>query len=181
MTLNDSIITIIKQKSQLLFDKTGDYDLLASLIFKETGRTIGVTTLKRLFNYINDSRKANEYTLNTIAIYLGYNDWNNLCREVNVNSIWGYDNQSVYIHTLEVGKHIEISYLNRKVCFIVVQQNGKNVLQVEESVNSSLQIGDICDIYKICKGNILEAEHIYRGDNIGNYKTQGEISSIKIY
>lgn len=181
MTLNDTIKGLLKRKSNLLFEKAGDFDILSSLIYRGTGRTIGVTTLKRLFNYINDSRKTNEYTLNTIALYLGYNDWKDLCRRVNVDSLWGYDTKAVYIHTMQVGTHVEVSYLNRKVCFIVIQHNGKNALQVEESVNSSLQIGDICDIYKISMGNILEAEHIYRGDNIGNYKTQGEISSIKTY
>lgn len=56
-------------------------------IFNETGRTIGVTTLKRLFNYIDDNRKASDYTLNTISIYLGYVDWIELTHRVNINSI----------------------------------------------------------------------------------------------
>ena len=72
MILSNSIIDDIKKKSGLLFDKAGDFDILSSVIGKETGRSIGVTTLKRLFNYIDDSRKASEYTLNTIALYLGY-------------------------------------------------------------------------------------------------------------
>ena len=181
MTLNNSIIDLLKHKSKLLFDKAGDFDILSTYIFKETGRTIGVTTLKRLFNYINDSRNTNEYTLNTIALYLGYKEWAELCKEVCINSVWGYDNKALYIHTLEIGTHIEVSYLNRKVCFIVVLYEGKNVLQVEKVENSSLEIGDMCDIYKISIGNIMEAEHIYRGDNIGNYKTQGEITSIHVY
>lgn len=50
-----------------MFDKAVDFGLLSSYIYKDTGRTIGVTTLKRLFNYINDERKTSEYTLNTIA------------------------------------------------------------------------------------------------------------------
>lgn len=54
-----------------MFDKAVDFGLLSSYIYKDTGRTIGVTTLKRLFNYINDERKTSEYTLNTIALYMG--------------------------------------------------------------------------------------------------------------
>ena len=74
MTLNNIIIEKIKKRSKLLFDKAGDFDLLSMYVFNETGRTIGVTTLKRLFNYVDDDRKASDYTLNTIAIYLGYKD-----------------------------------------------------------------------------------------------------------
>ena len=75
MILNNAIIEDIKEKSGLLFDKAGDFSILSSLIFKETGRNIGVTTLKRLFHYIQDDRKASEYTLNTIALYVGYKSW----------------------------------------------------------------------------------------------------------
>ena len=56
MILNDTIIDDIKRKSGLMFDKAVDFGLLSSYIYKDTGRTIGVTTLKRLFNYINDER-----------------------------------------------------------------------------------------------------------------------------
>ena len=69
MILNNAIIEDIKEKSSLLFDKAGDFSILSSLIFKETGRNIGVTTLKRLFHYIQDDRKASEYTLNTFFIF----------------------------------------------------------------------------------------------------------------
>ncbi len=180
MTLNNKIIDKLKQKSGLLFDKAGDFDLLSMYIYKETKRTIGVTTLKRLFNYINDDRKANEFTLNTIALYLGYENWETFIREVNVESIWGYDDDTVYIHALEPGTRLEVSYLNRVVVFVVATRDGQNVLRVEKAENSSLHIGDECEIYRLCKGSIIEAKRVYRGMNVGNYKTQGEVSSIKM-
>ena len=180
MTLNNKIIERIKAKSHLLFDKVGDFDILSSYIFKETGRTIGITTLKRLFSYINDDRSATEYTLNTISIYLGYNDWEDLSQAVNIDSIWGYEDESVYIHALEIGTHIEVSYLNRRVKFVVARKGDKNILRVEKVENSSLQVGDECVIYKISIGALLEAEKIYRGNIIGNYRTNGEIKSIVI-
>jgi hypothetical protein len=139
-----------------------------------------VTTLKRLFSYINDDRKSNEYTLNTIALYLGHDNWESLIRQVNINSIWGYEDETIYVHALDPGTRLEVSYLDRKVTFIVVLREGQNVLRVEKSQNSSLMVGDECDIYKICKGSILEAEHVYRGKSLGNYKTQGEVSAIQI-
>lgn len=181
MTLNTIIIEKIKQRSNLLFDKAGDFDLLSMYVFKETGRTIGVTTLKRLFNYIDDDRKASEYTLNTIALYLGNEDWQKLVRLINIDSIWGYEDETIYVHSLEIGTHLEVSYLDRRVTFCVIQKNGENILKVERSVNSSLKEGDECNIYRICKGKILEAEHVYREGKIGNYKTQGEVASIKIW
>ena len=52
MRLSDKIINELKKKSGLLFDKANDFETLSAMIFKVTGRSIGVTTLKRLFNYI---------------------------------------------------------------------------------------------------------------------------------
>lgn len=181
MLLNKRIIELLMKKSDLRFDKAGDFELLSMFVYKETNRTIGVTTLKRLFNYINDDRKSSDYTLNTIAIYLGFIDWNQLIRSVNIDSIWGFEDETVYVSSLEIGTYIDVAYLDRKVSFVVSDRNGANILRVEKVENSSLQIGDECDIYKITKGEILEANHIYRGNNIGNYKTQGEVASISIH
>lgn len=181
MTLSNAIIEQIKQKSGLLFDKAGDFDLLSMYVFKQTGRTIGVTTLKRLFNYINDDRKANEFTLNTIALYLGHETWEEYIKMMNIDSVWGFDDPTVYIHALEVGTHVDVTYLDRKVMFVVTERNGQNVLRVEKATNSSLHAGDECEIYRIRKGCVLEAEKVYRGENVGNYKTKGEISSVSVY
>ena len=108
MILNNAIIEDIKEKSGLLFDKAGDFSILSSLIFKETGRNIGVTTLKRLFHYIQDDRKASEYTLNTIALYVGYNSWEEYSSAKNLVSDWGYNDETLYIHALEINTKIFI-------------------------------------------------------------------------
>ena len=79
----------ISNKAGLLLDRAGDFESLSSNVYKETGRTIGITTLKRLFNYIQDDRKASEYTLNTIAIYLGFDNWKTYLKAKNIDSEWG--------------------------------------------------------------------------------------------
>lgn len=111
MILNNAIIEDLKGKSGLLFDKAGDFSILSSLIFDETGRTIGVTTLKRLFYYIKDDRKASEYTLNTIALYVGYKSWEEYSASKNLVSDWGFDDDTLYIHALELNTKITIQYL----------------------------------------------------------------------
>lgn len=180
MILNNAIIDDVKKKSGLMFDKAGDFGLLSSYIFKETGRSIGTTTLKRLFNYINDERKTSEYTLNTIALYIGYKSWDDYSASKNLDSEWGYADETIYISTLDVGTKIIIKYLNRAITFEVCIMYGKNVLKVISSVNSSLQPMDILFVYRIKKGCILEAEKVLRGSDIGNYRTNGEIKTIEI-
>jgi hypothetical protein len=180
MILNISTIEDIKQKSGLRFDKAGDYGLLSMKILKDTGRSIGITTLKRLFNYINDDRKASVYTMNTIAIYLGYESWKDYVQSKNIDSVWGFDDDTIYINDLAIGTTVYIQYLNRKVTFKVIEHEGRKVLQVSNVENSSLKVGDYLYVFKIREGEFLEAEKVVRGSSIGNYKTNGEVSIVKI-
>lgn len=180
MILSNRIIEDIKSESDLMFDKAGDFALLSSAIYSKTKRNIGVTTLKRLFCYINDDRKASDYTLNTIAIYLGFPSWEEYSSARKIDSDWGYDDESIYIQALDPGTQITIQYLDRKVCFIVKALDSENILEVVSVENGSLQKGDILHVHKIRKGTILEAESVIRGSSRGNYRTTGEIKKIEL-
>lgn len=131
MILNEEIIKQIKAKSGLLLDQAKDISVLADKIFADTGRNIGVTTLKRLFGTINDSRKTNEYTLNTIAMYLGYATWQKYTETNSIDSVWNFSEDETYhIQELAIGTNFCVEYLNRKVSFVVIQRDGINVLEV---------------------------------------------------
>ena len=70
--------------------------------------------------------------------------------------------------------------MDRVVDFTVVLVNNDKVLKVKKALNSSLDVDDILFIESINKGESLVASKIIRGDNIGNYKTNGSISEITI-
>ncbi len=180
MILSNQIVNSIKVKSGLLFDKAGDFEVLSSLIFKETGRTIGVSTLKRLFNYINDDHRTSEYTMNTIALYLGYASWREYIIENKIDSDWNFKDSAVYVNDLEIGTSIKVKYLDRVLVFEVMLFEGNKVLKVKESINSSLRVSDVLFVHKLQKGQILEAEKIIRNGEIGNYKTNGELKELDV-
>ena len=180
MILNSQIIESIKSKSGLGFDKAKDFEILGGLIFKETGRTIGVTTIKRLLGYIEDDRKTIPYTLNTIAMYLNHNSWEELCAAMRIDSDWDFEDDAIYIQSLDVDDEMDVAYLDRKVTFVVSETNGTKVLRVKSVENSSLRPGDILYVYKIQHGDIIQAEKAIRGSKTGNYKTNGEVSQIII-
>lgn len=73
--LND---TIIKQVENVYGQKirySKDCDALALEISSKTGCQISVSTVKRLFGFIKTTSNPNQYTLDTIAIYLDYENW----------------------------------------------------------------------------------------------------------
>lgn len=180
MVFSEDIIKDLINKSGLLFDRAGDFESLSSIIYKQTGRTIGVTTLKRLFNYIQDDRKASDYTLNTIAIYLGYDNWTSYYKTKNIDSEWGFHTDAIYPQKLNVGEIIVIKYLNRRVEFEVVDYKGDKMLKVISANNSSLLPDDIVQVHYLKIGEFLMADAVYRNGLLGNYKTNGEIVSIEI-
>ena len=55
-----------------------------------------------------------------------------------------------------------------------------NYLKVVSCENSSLHVNDLLLVYRIRKGEMLEAEKVIRGESIGNYKTHGEILNIEL-
>jgi len=180
MILSKQIIEDLKKKSALSFEQFKDLATLASMIEAKTGRSIGVTTLRRLFGFINDEHKTYEYTLNTIAIYLGYSSWNEYIRTISTDSIWDYEDKAVYVKQLEIGSVVNLKYLDREVSFRVKQYDGQNMLEVLSAINSSLKPGDIISIYKVEKGEPLVAKCVIRGEVRGNYKTQGEVAFLEV-
>lgn len=180
MILSQDIIKDIKEKSKLMFDNAADFNALADDINKETGRTIGLTTIKRLFGYIDDDRKTSQYTLNTLALYLGFTDWKEYSAAKNLNSDWNYETDKVLIADQTIGTKIYVKYLDRTVVFVVTEYDNQKVLRVEKADNSSLKVNDILFVNSLQLGKVIEADRVIRGKNIGNYRTHGEITEMHL-
>ena len=79
MILNHYIQKQIYDKMGLTLNLPSQFEQLSESIFKVTGKTLGVNTLKRLFGKLPDVHTS-ETTLNIIAEYLGFSDWESLKR-----------------------------------------------------------------------------------------------------
>lgn len=64
--------------------------------------------------------------------------------------------------------------------FQVITFKGIQALKVIEATNSSLKADDILFVEHLRRGEILESKVVYRGDKIGNYRTNGEILEMEI-
>ena len=178
MVFSNQIIEMLKERSGLSFDKAKDFEVLCSSIYKNTGRTIGITTMKRLIGYISDERNTNEYTLNTIAIYLGHSSWLEMSSTLRIDSDWNYEDNTYYVDELPINAILKVKYLNRDVSFKVIDYKNRKMLEVVEAKNSSLKAGDILQIEHLKEGEILEAKSVVRGKDVGNYRTNGELTKI---
>lgn len=179
--LSDIVIREIHDKSKLKFEQAKDFNFLAQDIFDKTGRSIGVNTLKRLMGQIGDAREATKSTLNTIAAYLGADNWDDYNRRLTNESQIAFRDDTVYVNRLSPGQKVSVWYLNRYVVFEVERTcGGCNALRVINVNNGSLLTGDLAFVHSIRKGCVLEADRVVRGNDEWNYRTQGEVTEVKV-
>lgn len=127
MLLSSLTIESLKAISGLRFDRASDFDSFAKLIYDKTGCSIGVTTLKRLFGYIDDPRDTNKSTLNILARYLGFDSWKTYECSIRIDSEWNIPTESIWVAELELGQAITIRYLDRIVRFEVESCEGERL------------------------------------------------------
>ena len=181
MLLSNQTISQLKERSGLPFNKASVFNSLSSVILEVTGQSLGVTSLKRLFGYIQDDRATNKSTLDIIASFLGFPSWTEYAKTIRLDSDWDFeDSDTVWISALSLGSIVNVSYLNRDVSFKVVEHDNEKVLEVIEAQNSSLHSGDLAYIDRIRKGEYLEAHKVIRGQYDGSYRTNGEVKAISI-
>ena len=56
-----------------------DFDFLSEQIFDKLHETVSPTTLKRLWGYIQEQSMPRKATLDVLAQFVGYNDWDTFC------------------------------------------------------------------------------------------------------
>jgi len=96
-----------------------DFDFLSEQIFDKLHETVSPTTLKRLWGYIQDQSMPRKATLDVLAQFVGYNDWDTFCssqfisheepaslsilREESdtAHNVWERVQNDVYLHDLQ--------------------------------------------------------------------------------
>jgi len=78
--VNETLIERLKndvlRKAGFTHLTPGDCKTLATAISDNTGFIISETTLKRIYNFAARNHELSLFTLNTLAIFAGYTDWN---------------------------------------------------------------------------------------------------------
>ena len=81
MANENEILKRIKEKVGIDMNKSADFDTLAQAIKDKTNESLGINTLKRMFGYKTDKVVPRLSTMDIIAQFLGYEDYESLIRE----------------------------------------------------------------------------------------------------
>ena len=112
MKFSPYVTNLLRQKSQKDFRQSADCEYLALDIESVTGEHIGVNTLKRLLGFIDDEREPRTSTLDVIARYLGFDNWDLLSIYDNQsNSSFESSSEEIRVSELSEGQSVQISYL----------------------------------------------------------------------
>lgn len=141
-----------------------DFEALANAIAGQIGASnrLSPTTLMRLWGYVNEHTKTRISTLNILAQYVGYIDFDSFEKSLkksgrNVQSgiLAGHTLRS---STLSVGDLIEIRWNPDRV--IAIRFLGKSRFFVVRSENSKLQVGDTFECPFFVQNEPLFIDHL---------------------
>lgn len=153
MTINPQHITLLRQRVQESSDHpiatSNDFIFLSGEIQGRLKETLSVSTLKRLWGYVDGYTTVRTSTLDILARFVGFPDWetfvSDYCEVESVQSSRRVTTPSLLADELGVGDRVEICWNPNRRCLLTYQ--GDKLFQVAESENAKLKAGDLfrCD------------------------------------
>lgn len=141
-----------------------EFNELCRLIQKKTGRSISLSSIKRIWGYVRYEGFPSITTLNNLAQYNGYKDWETFMIEKpgNTNQSGFIEESAVNIEAMKTGDRLLLSWPSGKSCEI--ECIGPSRFQVNRSSNIKLEPGDTFTLHALCVGHPLYVRDIQRGE-----------------
>ncbi len=181
MILSSYIQDLIRNKVGNHLTLPSQFEILSKNIFEVTGNTLSVNTLKRLFG-IQPCVKTSHTTLNIIAEYLGFKNWEQLnCVSEKGNSCISILENILFIKDIYKGATIEVCYEPARKLLLKVTDAAH--CMVQSTNGGKLNEGDILTISEIAVGHSFFVSEVEReGHKLGQYigGIEGGVKSIKI-
>lgn len=154
-----------------------DCNILSLDIESKTRVHIGATTLKRLIGFTHDEREPHTSTLDAIARYLGYKNWNEYSAIAdNSNSTFDAHKHEVRSTDLSINSLVEVYYQpDRKITFKYL---GNSQYDVAESINSKLPAGATVKINNFVLHHPLFIDNVWVNDCFLGQYTAGIVSGL---
>ena len=156
---------------------SSDFEHLSFDIEKQTQQRVGVNTLKRLFGQIERIKEPRLYTLDTIARYLHFKNWDEMLESLDERGNSDFSSiEEIEISNLTKGNKIKFHYSpDREVLLEYIE---KNLFKVIESLNSKLQKDDIIGVnHFVLKYPLIVNDVIRNNISLGKF-TAGKVSGI---
>lgn len=172
MNIENELLKRLRDKSGIALNQSSHFEVLSQAIFDSTGESLGANTLKRLFGFNIKRVVPRRSTLDILARYLNFADFDNLLlelgEEADISSFSPVE--KVDIDNLADGTNLKITYEPNRT--LTLKYLGNFRFRVEEAVGSrNLMEGDEMEVTQIAVGHRFVASHVYRdGKDLGTYE-----------
>ena len=145
-----------------------EFNELCLLIQKKTGRPISLSSIKRIWGYVSYDGFPSVTTLNNLAKYNGFRDWESFLishssKRDDENS--GFIEETlVNTDTLKPGDKLFLKWYVGKSCELECISH--MTFRINASCNIKLLAGDIVTIHTLCVGHPIYVSDIRRGDQV---------------
>lgn len=158
-------ISNLKEEIELKFGRRistpSVFDSLLLDIKKDTGKELSLSTLKRIWGYVEYPHRPRLDTLSILSQYLGYKDWKDYISSHSPTDFSDFLNKDIIeSKKLKVGEVIQISWAPNRIC--ILQYLGDLRYEVKSALNSKIKDGDIFSCSIIAKGEPLMCSSIVR-------------------
>lgn len=120
-----------------------DFQWLVQQIWSKQHTILSISTIKRIWGYVQSDGSPRLSTLNTLSQFIGYADWNaylvNL-EQRGDNESDMFQGEGISTSSLQPDDRIEVCWRPNRKC--VFRYLGNNHFMVEMSKNAKLNIGD---------------------------------------
>jgi hypothetical protein len=176
----------LKSRIEMRFGKSirysKDCEALAASISKHCGEKISATTLMRIFGLMKSSTKPRLYTLDLIAQYSGFENWDAAINDNLLSDNSYFDTiDKIVVNSLKKNQIIHIRYAPDRI--LTLEYQGDMNFLVREAQNSKLHPGDLVQILRIECLFPLVCEHVIReGKDLGKFigGKEGGIQNISV-
>ncbi|MDE6460231.1 MAG: hypothetical protein K2K52_05280 [Paramuribaculum sp.] len=171
---NEQNIELLKQAVELKFghkpNSPSDFDSLSTCVQSATNKSLGVSTLKRLWGYVKSTNSPTYTTLSVLARYAGFRDWYAFCSKVNKDNESGFSKDDILISSeLDLGIIIKVEWNENKWCCIRKVEQPTRFLVVDAN-NIKLHANDTITVDSLSIGGKFVATDCKRGNTgMGTY------------
>ena len=158
-------IVKLKKDCERIYGRTvstpSDFECLSLKIRKATGRNISVSTLKRIWGYVDYPHNPSNEILSVLSAYVGYKDWHDFNNAESVTDSSDFIGTDIVKSSeLTKGNRIRLMWKPDRIC--IVEYLGFSKFKVVEVLNCKLLEGDIFSCGVFAKGEPMICHEVRR-------------------
>ena len=180
-----SLRSDLEQRVGQQLQSPADFQLLIQQIWEKNHAVLSLSTIKRLWGYVESNGAPRLSTLNTLAQFLGFTDWNAylvaLEQRGGTESAM-FTGEGIQTADLQAGDRIVVAWQPNRQC--TFRYLGDNQFVVDSSKNAKLQQGTTFSAVRFTIGHPMYLDNILLADGTRTSyvagKRNGLISVTKI-